>query len=239
MFNLSGSEIIFLLLMALVILGPDRLPDAMRRAGKAYAEFKKMTTGFQTEMRSALEEPMRELRETAELAKNAAMFDFNEGAASATVSAASAAATVADESPTKVGATIITTSGVARSAPALEIAAASTTGEVEAEEKPPVGPNFGSAAPRPTQPVETNPVETGATETTATETTATEAKAVERPLPTFAEPQFAARTFADPSGPASPPPFAPPLAPPSPSATANMAASSLAHDPTSDQVPAE
>lgn len=81
MFNLSGSEIIFLLLMGLVVLGPDRLPDAVRRIGKTYGEFKKMTTGFQQEMRSALDEPMRELRETANLAKNAATFDINASAA--------------------------------------------------------------------------------------------------------------------------------------------------------------
>lgn len=78
MFNLSGSEVIFLVLIALVVLGPDKLPEAMRKAGKAYADFKKMTTGFQSEMKSVLEEPMRELRETAELAKRSAMWDINE-----------------------------------------------------------------------------------------------------------------------------------------------------------------
>jgi sec-independent protein translocase protein TatB len=76
-FNLSGSELIFLVLIALVVLGPDKLPEAMRKAGKAYADFKKMTTGFQSEMKSVLDEPMRELRETAELAKKSAMWDMN------------------------------------------------------------------------------------------------------------------------------------------------------------------
>ena len=75
MFNLSGSELIFLVIIALVVLGPDKLPEAMRKAGKAYADFKKMTTGFQNEMKSVLDEPMREIRETAELAKSSAMFD--------------------------------------------------------------------------------------------------------------------------------------------------------------------
>ena len=77
MFNLSGSELIFLIVIALIVLGPDKLPDAMRRAGKAYADFKKMTTGFQSEMNRVLEEPLRELRETADLAKKSAMFDMN------------------------------------------------------------------------------------------------------------------------------------------------------------------
>jgi sec-independent protein translocase protein TatB len=74
-FNLSGSEIIFLIVIALVVLGPDKLPEAMRKAGKAYGDFKRMTSGFQNEMKSVLDEPMRELRETADLAKKSAMFD--------------------------------------------------------------------------------------------------------------------------------------------------------------------
>ncbi len=77
MFNLSGSELIFLVVIALVVLGPDKLPEAMRKAGKAYADFKRMTSGFQSEMKSVLDEPIRELRETAELAKNAASWDTN------------------------------------------------------------------------------------------------------------------------------------------------------------------
>lgn len=66
MFNLSGSELIFLLLMALVILGPEKLPEAIRKFTKTYAEFKKVTTGFQSELKNAMEEPMREMRETAD-----------------------------------------------------------------------------------------------------------------------------------------------------------------------------
>lgn len=77
MFNLSGSELVFLVLIALVVLGPDKLPEAMRKAGKAYADFKRMTSGFQSEMKSVLDEPLRELRETAEMAKKAATFDIN------------------------------------------------------------------------------------------------------------------------------------------------------------------
>ena len=75
MFNLSGSELIFLVLIALVVLGPDKLPEAVRKATKAYNDFKKMAGGFQDEMRTVLEEPMREMRETADLVKSSAMFD--------------------------------------------------------------------------------------------------------------------------------------------------------------------
>ena len=68
MFNLpQGGEIIVILLLALVILGPEKLPDVIRRVGKTYAELKKLGQGFQDEFKSAIEEPAREMRETADL----------------------------------------------------------------------------------------------------------------------------------------------------------------------------
>jgi sec-independent protein translocase protein TatB len=75
-FNIQGSEFIFLLVVALIVLGPEKLPDAVRKAGRAYAEFKKMANGFQGEIRSALDEPMREFRETGDAMRAAANFDF-------------------------------------------------------------------------------------------------------------------------------------------------------------------
>lgn len=72
MFNLQGSEIIVILLLALVVLGPEKLPDAVRRFTRTYAELKKMSSGFQSELKSALDEPMREMRETANLVRDAA-----------------------------------------------------------------------------------------------------------------------------------------------------------------------
>ena len=76
-FNLSGSEIAFLVLIGLIVLGPEKLPDAVRRFTKAYNEFKKMATGFQGEMKQAFEEPMRELRGTADAVRKAADFDIS------------------------------------------------------------------------------------------------------------------------------------------------------------------
>ena len=74
MFNLSGSEIIVILLLALVVLGPDKLPDAMRKAGKTFAELKKMSSGFQDEVRKGFAEPVTEVRKTAAAVKSAAKF---------------------------------------------------------------------------------------------------------------------------------------------------------------------
>lgn len=74
MFNLQGSEIVIILLLALVVLGPEKLPDAMRKAGKFYAELKKMSSGFQNEFRAAVDEPMRSVRETANVLRDSADF---------------------------------------------------------------------------------------------------------------------------------------------------------------------
>lgn len=72
MFNLQGSEIVVILLLALVVLGPEKLPDAVRKFTQTYAELKKMSSGFQSELKSALDEPMREMREMAKLVGDAA-----------------------------------------------------------------------------------------------------------------------------------------------------------------------
>ncbi|HEX2783517.1 MAG TPA: Sec-independent protein translocase protein TatB [Ilumatobacteraceae bacterium] len=100
MFNLSGSEIVFLLLIALIVLGPEKLPEAVRKFGKVYAEAKKMTTGFQSELKSALDEPMREMRETAEAFKSAAGLGFNVDEVDAPVDEAAAPTDAVDEPAT-------------------------------------------------------------------------------------------------------------------------------------------
>lgn len=66
MFNLSGSEILFLLLAGLVVLGPERLPGVIRQVGRVYGEFRRMASGFEKEFKSTFEEPINELRRSAE-----------------------------------------------------------------------------------------------------------------------------------------------------------------------------
>ena len=74
MFNLSGSEIIVILILALVVLGPDKLPDAMRKAGRTFAELKKLSSGFQDEVRKGFDEPSKEIKKTAAAVRSAASF---------------------------------------------------------------------------------------------------------------------------------------------------------------------
>lgn len=54
MFNVGGGEILVILLVALVVLGPDKLPGAMRSVGNMVGEVRKLSNGFQAEVRSAM-----------------------------------------------------------------------------------------------------------------------------------------------------------------------------------------
>ncbi|HET7476562.1 MAG TPA: Sec-independent protein translocase protein TatB [Dermatophilaceae bacterium] len=54
--SIGPAEILVVLVVALVVLGPNRLPDAARQVGKALAELRKMTAGVQAEVRSAFNE---------------------------------------------------------------------------------------------------------------------------------------------------------------------------------------
>ena len=45
------------LVVALLVLGPQKLPDAARSVGRAIGEVRRYTTGFQNEMRDAFAEP--------------------------------------------------------------------------------------------------------------------------------------------------------------------------------------
>ena len=56
MFNVGGGEIFVILLVALIVLGPQRLPGAMRQAGQFMGELRKMSTGFQQELKNAFDE---------------------------------------------------------------------------------------------------------------------------------------------------------------------------------------
>jgi sec-independent protein translocase protein TatB len=70
MFNVSGGEVIIILVLALVVLGPEKLPEVLRKAGKIYGDLRRLTTGFQEEFEETFKEPLREFRETANQARD-------------------------------------------------------------------------------------------------------------------------------------------------------------------------
>jgi sec-independent protein translocase protein TatB len=161
MFNLSGSEIVFLLLIALIVLGPEKLPEAVRKFGKAYAEIKKMSSGFQSELKSALDEPMREMRETADAFKKAVTFEFDDNGGAIFHDSTPDAATSVDEPVAAEGDAASEAPDAEPSEPepvepdsaAMEPSEPEPAGDAAASNEPPLvrppGPTFHSAAPQP------------------------------------------------------------------------------------------
>jgi sec-independent protein translocase protein TatB len=58
MFNVGTGELIVIMVLALIVLGPDKLPSAARQAGRYLAEFRRITSGFQQEFRDAVDAAM-------------------------------------------------------------------------------------------------------------------------------------------------------------------------------------
>lgn len=56
MFNIGGMEFVVILLVALLVLGPDKLPGAARQVGQFMGEFRRIAAGFQNELKTALDE---------------------------------------------------------------------------------------------------------------------------------------------------------------------------------------
>ena len=61
------------MILGLVILGPEKLPGVIRKAGRLYGEFKRITTDAQSEFKGAFGDTIGELKETAQGYKS--MFD--------------------------------------------------------------------------------------------------------------------------------------------------------------------
>ena len=59
MFSVGGGEVFVILLVALIVLGPDKLPEAARKIGNVMGEVRRMSAGFQNEMRAAIEDAGR------------------------------------------------------------------------------------------------------------------------------------------------------------------------------------
>ncbi len=58
MLNVGGGELLIILLLALIVLGPTRLPEAARTIGKVVSEARKISQGFQREFREAMDDPV-------------------------------------------------------------------------------------------------------------------------------------------------------------------------------------
>ena len=58
--NLGWAEIAVIVVVALVVLGPEKLPGAARQIGNVIRQVRKISTGFQQELQNALDEPIEE-----------------------------------------------------------------------------------------------------------------------------------------------------------------------------------
>lgn len=57
MLNFSPEKLLLVGMIALVVLGPHRLPKAARSLGRLFAQLRQMSSTFQDEVRGALGEP--------------------------------------------------------------------------------------------------------------------------------------------------------------------------------------
>jgi sec-independent protein translocase protein TatB len=103
--SLGGGEVIAILIIGLIVLGPEKLPDAIRRFGNIYGEFRRMSQGFQSELRDAFDEPLQSLRGTAPVIGGGATAQPADATATEVASDGTAAGEVpvaADEVPSAV-----------------------------------------------------------------------------------------------------------------------------------------
>jgi sec-independent protein translocase protein TatB len=56
MFNVGGGELIVIAVIALIVLGPEHLPGAVRTLGRVVGEIRRIANGFEQELREALED---------------------------------------------------------------------------------------------------------------------------------------------------------------------------------------
>ena len=84
MFNIGGGELLIIFLVALVVLGPTKLPEAARQLGKWMGEFRRLSAGFQAEVRDAMDDPVNHAVKKAEAAQPIAAKSADEDADGAT-----------------------------------------------------------------------------------------------------------------------------------------------------------
>ena len=64
--NIGSGEVLVILVLGLLVLGPERLPEFSRKIGNFLKEAKRMSRSFQEELRSAVEDPDIEMKARAQ-----------------------------------------------------------------------------------------------------------------------------------------------------------------------------
>ena len=63
MFGIGSTELLVILVVALIVIGPSKLPDIMRTLGKGMAEFKRMSNDVKSTLDAEIERADREDRQ--------------------------------------------------------------------------------------------------------------------------------------------------------------------------------
>jgi sec-independent protein translocase protein TatB len=99
-FGIGPTELLVILVIALLVLGPQRLPELARSLGKAIGEFKRATSDLQTELDNArimLEDETRKAARESEKKKGRGYPDASASVAAQSSAQASPAVTAAAE----------------------------------------------------------------------------------------------------------------------------------------------
>lgn len=65
MFGIGGQELLFILVLALIVLGPSKLPEIAKTLGKVMGEFNRATSDLKREIDLAAEEQPKEPQKPA------------------------------------------------------------------------------------------------------------------------------------------------------------------------------
>lgn len=97
MFGIGSTELLVILVVALIVIGPSKLPDIMRTLGKGMAEFRRMSTDVKSTLEAEVDRADREQRQAE--AKKELYPEKPAEAAATTVAAAQPAAQTAEAAP--------------------------------------------------------------------------------------------------------------------------------------------
>ncbi len=63
MFGIGSTELLVILVVALIVIGPSKLPDLMRTLGKGMAEFRRMSADVKSTLDAEVDRAERESRQ--------------------------------------------------------------------------------------------------------------------------------------------------------------------------------